>query len=166
MERTRSNGLSGKARRARTRNRAARLQARRMVSEYLEPQAVESGTDRYIPIRGREEFLPSVAFARAAVAKRSRDAKPLVQGTRAAIGVNAMHEQEVSREVPPRASSSQRTQPIRFSGLADAGRDVFDARRQLFGRPKTFRVGGFLFGCALGTMAASILLFGLHTVIR
>lgn len=166
MERTSSNGLSGKARRARTRNRAARMQARRMVSEYLEPAEVETGMGRYIPIRGRDEFLPSVVFARSTVAKRSRDAKPLDQGTGVATGVQVMHEQEGFCAVPPRASSLERTEPIRFSGLADAGRDVFDARRQLFGRPKKFRVGGFLFGCALGTMAASILLFGLHTVIR
>lgn len=58
MRKERRGGLSGKARKACYRRRAARLHSGQLIDELLEPQAADK---RYVPIRGRSDFLPSVA---------------------------------------------------------------------------------------------------------
>ena len=61
MEAVKRGGLSGKARKVHYRSRAARLYAQQLIDEYIEPVPQPRDRHRSIPIRGRGEFLASVA---------------------------------------------------------------------------------------------------------
>ena len=161
MEETRRKGLSGKARRVRERNRAARLHARRMIQEYYEPEAKETATGRYVPIRHTTEFRPTVAISKSTRIHKSPGAMVIAKAT-----------PRTSKKSPRRQSAPTRghsdARPAKALRLSCTSRDGYKAtidRAAIFGRRQTFRLGGFLFGCALGTAAASVLLICVNTVI-
>ena len=150
METTRRRGLSGKARRVRERNRAARLHAKRMIQEYDLPEATDPLPGRYIPIRHTTAFRPTVAISRPTKAHRALGKKKIVNAT-----ARSAHEDAGSR--PDKA--------LRLPCASQASYKATSARAAIFGRRQSFRLGGFLFGCALGTAAASVLLICVRTAI-
>ena len=165
MKATQKLGLSGKARRVRDRSRAARLHSGQFIHEYLAPDDDDRYNQRFIPIGGRDEFLPSVVHlslpqtetadtAQLELPLNSDDStepfsrhssvKPkVVKGVRRPLRDAAIH-------FPPRATAT--TAPV-FTPL---GR--LETRR-------TFTLRGFLIGCALGSAAASVLLLVLQIAV-
>jgi len=153
MENTRYNGLAGKARRARDLNRATRMYAQQMIDEYLYPDPKPLRPQRYIPIRSRSEFLPSAAFI-----SEDQDAPiqrqlelPLIAGGAARKSTTPDPSRERSTAVgvadEPRRDSVIR--PLRAS---------FQPVQRRKQKQSPFTPGGFLFGCALGSAAAAMVL--------
>lgn len=161
MEETRRRGLSGKARRVRERNRAARLNARRLIREYYEPEAKEQAPGRYIPIRYTTAFRPTVAISRLTKAQRMPGKKAIVKATPSAAREDAGRQSARTRG----HSKTRPGKALRLSCTSQASYEATSARAAIFGRRRTFRLGGFLLGCALGTAAASVLLICVRTVI-
>lgn len=157
MEETRRRGLSGKARRIRERNRAARLNAKRLIQEYYEPEAKEQVSGRYIPIRHTTVFRPTVAISRPTKVHRmlGKKATPRIA------------QEDAGRQAAPTPghSGARPGKALRLSCTSQPSYEATSARAAIFGRRRTFRLGGFLFGCALGTAAASVLLICVRTVI-
>ena len=150
MQAERRGGLSGKARKARYRHRAARLHSNHLIKEYFEPN--ESGSlVRYVPIRGRGEFLPSVAHI----------------GT--VFENNQQLELPLDRKGEERRASKDRS--ILFNPTADRAK-TFDPRElepagdERQGMARDFTLRGFFMGCAMGSAAAALLLLVAHTTIR
>lgn len=162
MEETRQKkGLSGKARRVRERNRAARLNAKRLIREYNEPEATDQAPGRYIPIRHTTAFRPTVAISKPTEVQRMPGKKAIVKATPRAARENAGRQ-----SAPTRGDSGARPgKALRLSCTSQAGYKATSARAAIFGRRRTFRLNGFLFGCALGTAATSVLLICVRTAI-
>lgn len=144
MENTRHNGLAGKARRARDLNRVTRMYAQQMIDEYLYPNSDTWRPERYIPIRGRSEFLPSAAFLNdeQAAPTQPQLELPLIAAPAAVerlTGVNVADEPRRGSVIRPPRTLSQST----------------PWRKQ---KQSPFTPGGFLFGCALGSAAAAMVL--------
>ena len=144
MENTRYNGLAGKARRARDLNRVTRMYTQQMIDEYLYPDSDTWRPERYIPIRSHSEFLPSAASnsdEQDAPTQRQLELPLTNSGTTAerSTGANVADEPRRSSVVRPPKSYFQPKQ-----------------RRKQEQAP--FTPGGFLFGCALGSAAAAMVL--------
>lgn len=161
METTRRRGLSGKARRVRERNRAARLHAKRMIQEYDEPETAEPVPERFIPIRHTTAFRPTVAISRRARAQSAAGHKSNVKATSRAAQNDPRRQTVTTRE----HSGAQPGQALRLSCTSHASYEATSARAAIFGRRRTFRLSGFLLGCAMGTAAASLLLICVRTAI-
>lgn len=146
-------GLSGKARRVRERSRATRMRASQLLEDYYEPGAVETSSERYIPIRHRELITPSVEFSVSSVTSRGREA--IVEP-----GSVVPNDYTKSRGLRfPARVVSRSAKALRMSCAVPATRsDPTLARAAIYGRRETFRWRGFMYGCAMGTAAASVLL--------
>ncbi len=184
-------GLRGKARRARHRNRAARMHAEHLIQEYLEPDAPGAHDTRSIPIRGRKEFMPSMipdSGKQPSVAKSDRVVQldlPLESKPKSSDGAQS---QEGIRLVTPAASSTAEVvikpamakskgaddttsaeesgdRAIRFSRTPVPTRDMFSLHGLGERRRRRFTLSGFLIGCAMGSAAAVALLFVLRTTV-
>ena len=163
MEAIRTKGLSGKARRARERNRAARINSKRMIEDYYEPEATDQVPARNIPIRHTTAFRPTVAVSKLTRVHRMHGKKAIVETTTRSMQKNAGRQSAPTRG----HSGSHPAKALRLSCTAEASREATSARAAIFGRRRqTFRLGGFLFGCALGTAAASVLLICVNTAIH
>ena len=136
-------GLSGKARQAYSRHRAARLYADERIAEYLDSDSDEPRKDRYIPIRSRKEFLPSVSHT-----------------------VVEKEDERTDEARQPNVQSAHKDQQYPFSQTANPmpGGSVRQVSRA--NRRSTFTFGGFCLGCAMGGVAAAVLLLIVQTVIR
>ena len=166
-------GLDGKARRERVRNRAARLFARQLVKEYLEPDEVSPGVERYVPIRSRSEFLPSAAppwivdLTTASDKPRpSEQAKqldlPFVETNKTQVDCPVSFPSEVT---PDRNESHESPAVLRIPPPKRSRQEpAAPALRP--GRRKPFTFGGFLLGCAMGSAAAVMMLMVAQAVVR
>lgn len=169
MQAVKHGRISGKARRVRHRNRAARLYTQQMIDEHFEPGDATTTSDRYIPIRGRSDFLPSVTqhdglFPAGA---DSQLELPLTTGS---------SDKSVTRPAQPHRSDLEQKPDttadaaIRFP-RDERRTDEFDPRRldpggARGGKPAgTFTIGGFLVGCAIGSAAAALVLLVVQTAI-
>ena len=144
MENTRYNGLSGKARRARDLNRVTRMYAQQMIDEYLYPDSDTWRPERYVPIRSRSVFLPSVASIsddQDASTQRQLELSLTTAGVAGVRSTGAKVADETRRDFVIRP---QRI-PVQSKQL----------RKQ---KQSPFTPGGFLFGCALGSAAAAMVL--------
>lgn len=161
--------FSGKARRIRHRNRAARLYTQQMIDEYFEPGGRTVTSNRYIPIRGRSDFLPSVA--------QQDGVFPAAADSQLELSLNtdAKDKPVTSQVHPQRRDPEQKPETtadkvIRFprddrrtAGFDPRKLDPAGARR---GRPGgKFTIGGFLMGCAIGSAAAALVLLVVSTAI-
>lgn len=157
MKATPNQGLCGKARRVHHRNRAARLHARQWVDEYFDRDTAEPPGHRYIPIRGRSEFLPTVARVDRSAA-RGRDGQLELPLTTAGRADNAGRAVATARTVPDRGAGPTKDVVIRFPSRSQSpvGR-AFKPPMQ-FGPRNRFTIGGFLLGCAMGSAAAAAVL--------
>lgn len=148
MSTERRGGLSGKARKARYRHRAARLHSNKLIEDYLEPEKSQRPAKQHVPIRGRGDFLPSVAH------------------------IGNVSETNQQLELPLDRTEEHRTptnRSIRFP--ADRAK-TFDPRAlkpagdERGGMLSDFTLRGFMMGCAMGSAAAALLLLVAHTTIR
>ncbi len=159
-------GLAGKERRIRDRRRAMRLSTRQMIQEYLEPELLESQPRRHIPIRARSEFLPSVmeladVSVAAAFAHEPSDRRAEEESTATPPAIPVI---KPKRTAPP-VESRERTWKdvvIRFPGRSEASTNPTKppAAPPVFQPPvdEPFRITGFLLGCAMGSVAAALVL--------
>lgn len=167
METMRRGGLSGKARRIRTRNRAARLCAQSVIDEYFHPDPEEVRRDRPIPIRSRREFLPTVlhhADSRPAGTTETRRDGQLELGLGAGGG----------RGDERRAGGSAVSQPITMKTRTAGGAIRFQAaapsslsqplHRVPFPAEDRFDPRRFLVGLGAGSAAAAAALLLLSLV--
>jgi hypothetical protein len=121
-----------------------------MIDEFLEPGEDQRDTMRYIPIRGRNEFLPSVA----------------------SLSTTGSRPDDEQLELPlARAQQSACTDAadriIRFPRKDQVGQPLPIKPPEQLGRraKRPFTVGGFLMGCAMGSAAAAVLLLLVRIVI-
>lgn len=151
MENTRYNGLAGKARRARDLNRVTRMYAQQMIDEYLYPDPDPVRPERYIPIRGRSEFLPSAAFI-------SEDQDALQRQLELPLSAAAAtHESAPPDQTVQRTAVEVAREPRRSSVIRPL-RAPFQPTQRRKQKQSPFTPGGFLFGCALGSAAAAMVL--------
>ena len=154
-------GLSGKARQVRSRHRVARLYANQLLAEYLEPHdtaLVDPHGGRWIPIKRRSEFLPSIQTAthhgETSSRRRPRGSQP---------GSPPAASRRHHECAPTESGGSGTLGPaIRFPTVLSPFPEespVAGTRRR--GSPP-FSVGGFVFGCAMGTTAALLVLLFLR----
>ena len=169
MQAVKHGGISGKARRVRHRNRAARLYTQQMIEEYLEPGGATMTSDRYIPIRGRSDFLPSVT-PNGGLFSAGADSQLELPLTTDASDKPVARPAQPHRSDPEQKSDTTTDSAIRFP-RDDRRTDEFDPRRldpagAKGGRPAgTFTIGGFLVGCAIGSAAAALVLLVVQTAI-
>ena len=164
MEDFYSEGLSGKARKIRKRRRAARLRAQQMIEEYLEPQEQAPSRHGSIPIRGRREFLPSVAGATTLQTARTASQLELPLGSSKGSRVA----EKPARAQPPARGETQAPSdaPIRFPGAPDSKARFSPMAKvpRSDHRRAAFTMKGFLVGCAMGTAAAAVALLVLQSL--
>lgn len=153
MENTRYNGLAGKARRARDLNRITRMYAQQMIDEYLYPDPDPVRPERYIPIRGRSEFLPS-----AALISEDQDAPTQRQLELPLISAGAARERTLPDETVERSTSVAVADVPRRDSVIRPLRAPFQPMKRRKQKQSPFTPGGFLFGCALGSAAAAMVL--------
>ncbi len=161
MQAVKHGGLSGKARRVRHRNRAARLHTQQMIEEYFEPGGATMTSDRYIPIRGRSDFLPSVTQHDGVLPAGADSQLELPLTTSASDKSVARPEQE-----PDTTADAAIRFPRDDRRTAEFDPHRLDPARTKGGRPAgTFTMGGFLVGCAIGSAAAALVLLVVQTAI-
>ena len=161
METTRYNGLAGKARRARDLSRASRMYARQMIDEYLYPDADAWRRERYIPIRGRSEFLPSAAFI-----SEDQDASTQRQLELPLIGTGAAHESSPPDLTVKRSTAVEVADEPRRDSVIRPLKAPFQPTQRRKQKQSPFTPGGFLFGCALGSAAAAMVLLVVQLAVR
>lgn len=181
-------GLQGKARRVRHRNRAERLHQQQMLNEYFMPDP-KRRSSRYIPIRGRSEFLPSVAVElsdgqpdRQLMLPLSRHGKngssastvPSKDAPRSSSAKTAMRKGVKKHVASPGTSTrhavirnERREKALRFVP-AERPRLSLPIKppEQMHRKGKLFTLRGFLTGCAMGGVAAGFVLLVLQTLVR
>ena len=170
MQTIKHGGLAGKARRVRGRNRAARLQACQMMHEYFDPDTEEVFRNRYIPIRGRAEFVPS------ALQENDNDMaleQPNSPGEQLQLSL-AVGQQKPDRQTTRWATLKNKTsrphgkreEVIRFP--TRGGRTTPTQRNRASGEKypaERLTLRGFLLGCAMGSAAAAVLLLMVRTAV-
>ncbi len=129
-------GLSGKARRNHFRGRALRLHTQQLIDEFLEPESRPARTERFIPIGRRSEFLPSAAAPGSEVGDEP-------------IGREVIRF-PVDRE---RAKGVPVVRPPRPPQTPEKS------------EPAAFTTRGFLYGCAMGSAAAAVILLLIQVVL-
>jgi len=153
MEDTRYNGLAGKARRTRDLNRVTRMYAQQMIDEYLYPDPDSGRPERYIPIRGRSEFLPSAAFI-----SEDQDAPTQRQLELPLIAAGTARENAPPYQTDERSTAVEVADEPRRDSVIRPLRAPFQPMRRRKQKQSPFTPGGFLFGCALGSAAAAMVL--------
>ncbi len=161
-------GLAGQSRRVRYRNRADRLHTQHLIDEYLEP---DEEPDREIPIKGRSDFLPTVAGSAVEATEEAGmqlelpldaavDEQRDEQRTSSVEDIPTCEEPEPARSETrhdPRPHAEDKGDPVRW-GSQDI--TAFTETRR-----KDFEVGKFLYGCLIGGSAAAALLVVLQFVV-
>jgi len=155
-------GLQGKERRMRDRGRAERMYLQSLIDEYLHPDEKSGRRERFVPIRSRSDFLPSAAFAEGEQNQES------------------MRQLELSFEVALASAPTQQermeTKSVKSPALVlvqdePAGKSfkpVLVKRPSRAADPRVasptpvsereFTLRGLLFGSAMGSAAAAMLL--------
>lgn len=139
-------GLAGRARKTHRRNRANKEFTQLLIDDYFEPGSVDRFRDRFIPIRGRNDFLPAVHAASVEQAART-DTELGMPGARDAAIRYRPGDLEVVRSRPGLSPQPQKCVK------AD---DVTGKR--------AFSLHGFVVGCALGGSVAAMVLLLLWTL--
>jgi hypothetical protein len=169
MENGITQGLAGRARRVFHRSRADRLFAQQSIDEYFEPDPCEVRHDRFIPISRRNDFLPSVtcSILGEETEKHTQLELPLTSDGDNGRNADQTPSLAVTRGDPtanaairfdPQAAAQKR----RDSGDNAAG-ETGPACAAVMERG-SFSLRGFLFGCALGSSAAAVLLLVLSAM--
>lgn len=169
MQAVKHGGLSGKARRVRFRDRAARRHDQLLLSEYFEPDPEALSHKRYIPVRGRCEFAPSMVqdHDELMAPPISREAGTQLALSRAAdkgppspsLTCGERREANTDEQV------GERDGAIRFPGAKSSAVPVPGPEVQNNGRSEELTFRGFALGCAMGSAAAAVVLLVLRTAI-
>lgn len=171
MQAIKKNGLAGKARRVRRRNRAARLHACQMVHEYFEPDTEDLFRERYIPIRSRAEFVPSVLQDNDNETTLSQSINP---GSQLQLPLTAEPHQPSPQKAPLSSrkdsmdqSHDKREAVVRFPATGGKAQPKRRSRLPYPSAPAKERLTlqGFLLGCAMGSAAAAVLLLMVRTAV-
>ena len=164
MQVVRHGALSGKARINHKRNRAARLYADHLVEEYFEPNPVDPGHDRYIPVRGRSDFHPSVAFSQATGSAETERQLVLPLKGKAEEGKRSKPI-DTRPKTPQRETGPTADIALRFPRSRKSTASPILKPPQQFRRKEKFTIGGFLFGCVMGSAAAALVLLVVQIVV-
>lgn len=178
-------GLTGKARRVHRLDRADRAFAERLIEEYLEPDDASARMDR-VPIRGRREFLPTLV-AEVDMADNTtksqlelpwderREETPQRGGTthRSVVWSTDPKERsavaQAKQHVQPKTMSSGTTTDsgvLRVARQSKVRMPLAWAREPERRQPKPMNVRGFFAGCAIGGVAAALLLTVISVAVR
>ena len=162
MEDTRYYGLAGKARRARDLTRATRMYSQQMIEEYLYPEPDTWRPARYIPIRGRSEFLPSAAFF-----SEDQDAPTQGQLELPLLAAGPARESAPPDQTVERSSAVKVADDPRRDSVIRPLKSPYQPTPQRKQQQQSpFSPGGFLFGCALGSAAAAMVLLVVQFAVR
>lgn len=182
MQNTPNQGLSGKARRQRFLSRSSRLHHQQLIENYLEQRSKSAeggesrtahteGRDRPIPIGHRREFIPTAdpspddsAAGQLELSLSPVDDDDVVfvavpKAKEPRLDISSLHAaRRVSRVAPAQqtAANTRRT-PSKTPPPVRAIGGVSPERPQSVDKER-FRLPGFLFGCAIGTAAATVVL--------
>lgn len=160
MHAIRERGLSGKARRVRTRRRASRLYQQQLIEDYLMPQGNQDDHEKLIPVSQNKEFHPSVL---------NLTHQDLVDGLASGVPPKSNVVVESLEPRSEKSRSAHRTGstmtsmpalnpfPIRFLSLPKPRVHPHEIRGQDEQNALT-RLRGFFMGCSIGAAAAA---FGL-----
>lgn len=158
MKQKQSRARYGKARHVHHRSRSARLQARGAIHEFLEPEP-DLGyiqVERSIPIRRRNDFLQGVAIGNDGLGKAGKGDDST--GGRSGPQLELTFHGEERRVEEPFVTAGAR-EPLReklsIESSSAVGRSEAEQRAN---RNGAFTVGGFVYGCALGSAAAAAIL--------
>ena len=167
MQAMTSTGLTGKARLARERSRTTRLHVQQWIDEYVDPDH-DPGyirEKRFIPIRGKREFLPSVAACMV-------DASGLAGSQLDLPFERASCETDRDARRAARSAGSPSTDAASDSGnqVESRSRETRPPASAPMGGPVGKRsanltLGGFLCGCAMGGAAAAVILLILQVTL-
>lgn len=181
----RCGGLHGKARYSRFRNRAWRLHSQQLIEEFVEPAGTPDKNTRRIPIKRRAEFVPSAPVLGSEYGVGTEQELELVYTTDAreqsvqvglfdqAFALVSPTSKEDAAITFSRSQSELRTEPNkpgvqRSERKALIGSTPQDSPTKAeTGSPsvESFTARGFVFGCALGTAVAAVLLMMVRAVI-
>ncbi|MFQ5461639.1 MAG: hypothetical protein ACE5E5_03330 [Phycisphaerae bacterium] len=160
MEDRRMGGLTGRSRKAHKRRRADRLQSQQLIDEYLSGD-FEDQSLRHIPIRGRSEFLPTVASTMTSgpTDDNTQLELPLGDPSDRPTGWVAENDSEsllYTDVAPPPRRPAPKT-------AKEAGRPHRSAHFEMFEfsqrrKSDSFSMKRFLYGCLLGSGAAAAIL--------
>ena len=154
MQTMTNRGLAGRARKAHYRSRASRLFSQQLIDDYFEPNSHDWNRDRYIPIRHRSDFLPSVASTSVA---DTTDAYTQLELPLTGDDDNGRQYEGGAPTFPSKGDTAP-DGAIRFRPRATPACEDEQTTPGL-----TLR--GFLFGCALGSSAAAVVLLILSVVL-
>ncbi|MGD2110506.1 MAG: hypothetical protein PVI86_14085 [Phycisphaerae bacterium] len=147
--------LAGKARRNHRRNRASRLYARQWIDETLDTEPEDQTAERYIPIRGRREFLPTAAATGTSTMNARDDQLELPLSATSPD----KHAKRPAAELEPAPGiSTESDKVISFPTRATSPAGMPFKPPVQFHRRSQFTFRGFLVGCAMGSVAAVVLL--------
>ncbi len=161
-------GLSGKARRARHKNRVARIQFQQNLEEYDTFSDDSFILEEPVPVRHRKEFL--------ATDESGLDVSQLIDqcgigeafptpAEPASLGEDRVITFSICREETPIARESN-SWPVPSAPKALLAGYVSPSTDRGRDQQTEFSLGRFLYGCALGGAAAAILLLMVHIAIR
>ncbi len=160
MSNLKQRGLSGKARRIRCRNRAVRLYSQQVIEDYLEPNTDEGARGRrHIPIRGRKEFLPSIAHT-----SNVADARDATADTQLELPNALSDGRGIVIHLADAGPQRKAEEALRFPRSDKSAAQFFESPEQAK-LNKNFTIGGFLLGCAMGSAAAALMLLVVQTAI-
>jgi hypothetical protein len=140
-----------------------------MIDEYLEPDLFESRPLRYVPIRSRSEFLPSVLYGDLVETTAGALSAPAVRGQptpskRKSIAVI----RPLRAPLPPLTAPVERPPRdgvLRFTRRVAERMGISLLEHPAPDEPTPFRVNGFLIGCAMGSLAAALVLLVVRVAI-
>jgi hypothetical protein len=134
------------------------MHAQQIIDEYLYPESDAWRPQRFIPIRGRSEFLPSAAFLREEPSTLTHRQLELPLAA-AAVATLPSHDETTPERTLPEPVVQPRDSVIR---PRRAPFRPIQRRKQ----SSPFTPGGFLFGCALGSAAAAVVLLVVQLAVR
>jgi hypothetical protein len=138
------------------------MYAQQMIEEYLYPESDTWRPERFVPIRSRREFFPSAAFISDEPAAPSQRQLELSLTTVATVVQQSTAKATRERTLPePDAAPSVTAVPWRDSVIRTP-RAAFQPMQRRKQKQSPFTPGGFLFGCALGSAAAAVVLLVLQ----
>lgn len=190
MVQGRRGGLSGKARRTRDRSRGVRMQADRMIGEYLLEEQTLAPPDRPIPLGSRSEFLPTAdvpeyrsfdgsdsaigpAFGQLELTfqggadEHKADPRESVPMTgKEALAKMQTPDRPGANQTPstrPEPQVQDSSEPKRPAVIRPPWRR--DTTRPTQARPDRMTLGGFVTGCVVGAAGAALTVFFLEVLL-
>jgi len=129
------------------------MYAQQLIEEYLYPEPATRRPERYIPIRSRSEFLPSAAFI-----SEDQDAPTQRQLDLPLIVAGGARECALPEQTVEQLTAVEVADKPRRDSVIRPPKAPFQPTQRHKQKQSPFTPGGFLFGCALGSAAAAMVL--------